>query len=85
MSSSRVVQAWRHHDRWLSLSDADRATMPGNPAGTVEIVDADLERVIGGFRARGVAPDSHEHNTSQPYCAPGYPWDTYWTGSICCA
>lgn len=48
MSTQQVLRAWRDHDYWLSLSETERARVPENPAGLVELMDAELEHVAGG-------------------------------------
>lgn len=51
MSSHQIVRAWRDHEYWLSLTETDRAQVPENPAGLVELMDVELEHVTGQTHA----------------------------------
>lgn len=42
MSKIDIVRAWRDESYRLSLSEAERASLPESPAGPVELTDADL-------------------------------------------
>jgi mersacidin/lichenicidin family type 2 lantibiotic len=44
-----AIRAWKDEDYRLSLSDADRAALPANPAGLVALDDGDLDAVVGGL------------------------------------
>lgn len=46
-----INRALRDEDYFASLSDEERALVPLNPAGIVEISDADLAGVAGGLPA----------------------------------
>jgi mersacidin/lichenicidin family type 2 lantibiotic len=48
MSHVNVIRAWKNEDYRLSLSDAERAALPANPAGLIELTAADLKEVVGG-------------------------------------
>jgi len=48
MDNVEVVQAWKHADFWAQLSAEERALIPANPAGLVELTDEALEEVVGG-------------------------------------
>ncbi len=43
-----VVKAWKDEAYRASLSEADRAILPDNPAGAVELSEEELEGVGGG-------------------------------------
>ena len=43
-----IVRAWKDEDYRSSLSDAQRAQLPANPAGLVELSETDLLGVAGG-------------------------------------
>ncbi len=43
-----VVRAWKDEAYRLSLSDAERSSLPANPVGEIELTEADLEAVYGG-------------------------------------
>ena len=48
MSNRNVIRAWKDPAYRNSLSEAERSAMPANPAGAIEISDADLGKVAGG-------------------------------------
>ena len=48
MSQLDVIRAWKDEEYRLSLSDAERATLPDHPAGLIELSDADLFEAAGG-------------------------------------
>jgi mersacidin/lichenicidin family type 2 lantibiotic len=48
MSKSKVIRAWKDPSYRNSLSQAEREAIPANPAGMIEISDADLGKVAGG-------------------------------------
>jgi mersacidin/lichenicidin family type 2 lantibiotic len=50
MSNVDVIRAWKDEEYRLSLSDAERAALPANPAGLIELAETDLEGVAGGRR-----------------------------------
>ncbi|MFY0565279.1 mersacidin/lichenicidin family type 2 lantibiotic [Archangium lansingense] len=50
MSNVDVVRAWKDEQYRMSLTTEERAQLPQNPAGMVELTDSDLEGVAGGLR-----------------------------------
>ena len=48
MSQVNVIRAWKDEEYRLSLSEAERAALPQNPAGLVELPEADLANAAGG-------------------------------------
>ena len=48
MSSQNIVRAWKDAAYRNSLTEAERAALPANPAGAIELSDADLGWVGGG-------------------------------------
>ncbi len=48
MSTQDIIRAWKDADYRASLSDAQRAALPDNPAGPIELTDADLGNVAAG-------------------------------------
>lgn len=48
MSHNTVIRAWKDARYRNSLSEAERAQLPANPAGAIEISDEDLGNVAGG-------------------------------------
>lgn len=47
-----IVRAWKDEEYRRSLTEAQRAALPENPAGLVELTPAELERVAGGSNTR---------------------------------
>ena len=48
MSKLDIVRAWKDEEYCNSLNDAQRALLPENPAGVIELTDQDLGHVEGG-------------------------------------
>ena len=48
MSHRNIIRAWKDPEYRLSLSEAERATLPSNPAGLIELSDAELDWASGG-------------------------------------
>ena len=48
MSKIDIVRAWKDEDYCASLTAAERASLPGNPAGSIELTDLELSAVAGG-------------------------------------
>ena len=48
MSTLDIVRAWKDEEYCQSLSDTQRASLPQNPAGVIELSDADLSSAGGG-------------------------------------
>jgi mersacidin/lichenicidin family type 2 lantibiotic len=48
MSVERIVRAWEDPDFRSSLSSGELAALPENPAGSIELTDAELSQVMGG-------------------------------------
>ena len=44
-----IIRAWKDEEYRLSLPEEQRALLPDNPAGLLELSDVDLESVEGGF------------------------------------
>ena len=49
MSNRNIIRAWKDAAYRNSLSEAERAALPPNPAGSIELSDADLGQVAGGL------------------------------------
>jgi mersacidin/lichenicidin family type 2 lantibiotic len=49
MSHRKTIRAWKDEEYRLNLSDAERADLPAHPSGMIEVTDADLGVVGGGF------------------------------------
>lgn len=48
MSHQDIIRAWKDEEYRNSLSDAERAQLPENPAGLIELPDEELDAVAGG-------------------------------------
>jgi mersacidin/lichenicidin family type 2 lantibiotic len=48
MKKIDIARAWRDEDYYLSLSDAERAALPANPAAMMTVDDAGLRAANGG-------------------------------------
>jgi mersacidin/lichenicidin family type 2 lantibiotic len=48
MSAINIIRAWKDEEYRLSLSEAERASLPDHPAGAIELPDALLDGVAGG-------------------------------------
>ncbi len=68
MSHVDVIRAWKDADYRRSLSDAQRAALPANPAGRIELTAADLEAVSGGAAPRPRPPQSRRYSCTPRLC-----------------
>jgi mersacidin/lichenicidin family type 2 lantibiotic len=48
MAKDKVIRAWKDPAYRNSLSAAERAALPANPAGSIELSDARLGQIAGG-------------------------------------
>ena len=48
LTVNEIIRAWKDKNFCDSLSEEQRAQLPANPAGLVEIDDAQLVQVAGG-------------------------------------
>lgn len=56
MSHRNTIRAWKDPEYRLSLSAAERASLPDNPAGLIELSDAELDWASGGAPPRPRTP-----------------------------
>jgi mersacidin/lichenicidin family type 2 lantibiotic len=47
MSIEKIVRAWEDPDFRSSLSEGELSRLPENPAGGIELTDAELSQVVG--------------------------------------
>lgn len=60
-----VVRAWKDAQYRQSLSAQEQAVLPGNPAGGLDLSDAELQAVHGACHGRHHHPaHHHDHSTS---------------------
>jgi mersacidin/lichenicidin family type 2 lantibiotic len=48
MTNQEIVRSWKDEDHLLNLSSQERAFLPDNPAGLIELTDDELVGVEGG-------------------------------------
>jgi mersacidin/lichenicidin family type 2 lantibiotic len=48
MSNKQIIEYWKNSEHRLQLSEAERANLPANPAGLVELTDEALDDLISG-------------------------------------
>lgn len=48
MKKNQIARAWRDPEFYASLSEAERAQVPANPVGLVEVQDDVLASITGG-------------------------------------
>ncbi|MCY7382914.1 MAG: mersacidin/lichenicidin family type 2 lantibiotic [Microcoleus sp. CAN_BIN18] len=48
MSNIDIIRAWKDEDYRDSLTDEEKAQLPENPAGLIELTDEDMSSVSGG-------------------------------------
>ena len=71
MSKFDIIRAWKDAEYRSGLSEAERAMLPDNPAGSIILSDPELDSVAGG--------DSTFLGGCQPFtdglggCPPSYP------------
>jgi mersacidin/lichenicidin family type 2 lantibiotic len=49
MSNKNIIRAWKDEEFRLSLTEAERALLPQNPAGLIELSGIELDQVKGGY------------------------------------
>jgi mersacidin/lichenicidin family type 2 lantibiotic len=48
ISDIDLVRAWKDEEYWNSLSEEQKALLPENPAGLIDLTDEALNGVVGG-------------------------------------
>ncbi len=62
MAKIDIIRAWKDAEYRASLTEAERASLPANPAGMIELDDDQMKGVVGGAHPTTTA-------TTQPrYC-----------------
>lgn len=49
MTRENIIRAWKDEEYRLSLSEAERASLPQHPAGLIELSDDALDGAAGGI------------------------------------
>jgi mersacidin/lichenicidin family type 2 lantibiotic len=52
MKNDEIIRAWRDADYFFDLSDEQRALLPANPVGMIELSQDALTTVAGGASCR---------------------------------
>jgi mersacidin/lichenicidin family type 2 lantibiotic len=52
MPHEDIIRAWKDEEYRNSLSEEQRAQLPENPAGMVELPEADMESIAGGVEIK---------------------------------
>jgi mersacidin/lichenicidin family type 2 lantibiotic len=69
MATIDIIRAWKDESYRASLSADERAAMPENPAGPVELTDMDLGAVAGGNAVWTETPVSFCYCNSKSICS----------------
>lgn len=67
MSKFDIARAWKDEEYRNSLTEAQKAQLPQNPAGEEDLEDEDLAKVSGGLRPTtqiGTTCDCAAHSTT---------------------
>jgi mersacidin/lichenicidin family type 2 lantibiotic len=72
LKPEQIIRAWKDEAYRLSLSEAERAMLPENPAGSVELSDAQLGNVSGGAAARPTLICTHPVFCGTPLCPTNF-------------
>jgi mersacidin/lichenicidin family type 2 lantibiotic len=49
MSHLNIIRAWKDEEYRKSLTDAEKALLPANPAGLVELTAEEMSYIDGGY------------------------------------
>ena len=50
MSNIDIIRAWKDENYRNSLSDEQRAQLPQNPAGIIDLSEEEMESIVGGLK-----------------------------------
>lgn len=48
MGNQEIIRAWKDEEYFENLSAGERAALPDNPAGLIDLSDLEMETVAGG-------------------------------------
>ena len=65
MANHKIIRAWKDPAYRNSLSEAERAALPANPAGAIELSEAGLSKVAGG----AITPFTYATYCQSFYCS----------------
>lgn len=83
MSNEDIIRAWKDEGYRNSLSITDLAQIPDNPAGLIELTDAEMILVGGGYDVEGPTVTQDNTPTCQPKDTTDYICRTTKGGSEC--
>ncbi|MFN2203303.1 MAG: mersacidin/lichenicidin family type 2 lantibiotic [Caldilineaceae bacterium] len=74
MLRETIIRAWKDPEFRMELSAAERAALPENPAGSIELTDEELEIAVGSYgRSSGRPPSGGTTSTSSNICNIRWP------------
>ena len=68
MSNIDIIRAWKDEEYRESLSEEERALLPENPAGLIELTDEDMSAMAGGAVAIAALSDPGCHTDDCDHC-----------------
>jgi mersacidin/lichenicidin family type 2 lantibiotic len=68
MSKVNIIRAWKDEAYRMSLSAEERAALPANPAGSIELDDVQLDGVAGGTDGNGGCGTGGGTGTGTGHC-----------------
>ena len=71
MSNEDIIRAWKDPEYRNSLSEEQRSQLPENPAGMIELGDAEMETLAGGINFAFAYPQTFTVGTEQ-CCSSGH-------------
>jgi mersacidin/lichenicidin family type 2 lantibiotic len=68
MSKHEIIRAWLDEEYRESLTGAQRAALPGHPAGLVELDESLLNAITGGRTPLKTTMECHSYRTDVAGC-----------------
>ncbi len=65
MNISTIIRAWKDDEFRLGLSETERALLPANPAGLLELTDDEMAQVAGGKKKKKKKKSSRSRSRSR--------------------
>jgi mersacidin/lichenicidin family type 2 lantibiotic len=72
-----IIRAWKDEEYRNSLSAAERAMLPENPAGMIELTDEDLDGAAGGCCTYNCPTNTQGCSVSGCFSCAAYPCTVY--------
>jgi mersacidin/lichenicidin family type 2 lantibiotic len=67
-----IIRAWKDEEYFNSLSQEQKAQVPDNPAGAIELSDGEMETFVGGIKFTGGATGINDTRCSAVDACPSY-------------